>query len=52
MRRLLIALLLIMLFSPSAQAETYRITGKATFADRSPVMLDYVYVQCLSLIHI
>ena len=47
MRRLLIPLLLILLFSPSAQAETYRITGKATFADRSPVMLDYVYVQCI-----
>jgi hypothetical protein len=33
--------------APSAQAETYRITGKATFADSTPVTLDYVYVQCI-----
>jgi len=47
MRRLLIPLLLIVLLTPSVQAETYRITGKATFADRTPVTLDYVYVQCI-----
>ena len=35
------------MFSPSAQAETYRITGKATYADGTPVTLDYVYVQCI-----
>ena len=47
MRKLLIPILLVLLFSPSAQAETYRITGKATFADNTPVALDYVYVQCI-----
>ncbi len=47
MRRVIIAILLIVLISPSAQAETYRITGKATFADSTPVTLDYVYVQCI-----
>ena len=47
MRRLLIPILLILMFSPSAQAETYRITGKATYADGTPVTLDYVYVQCI-----
>ena len=47
MRSVIIAVLLIVLIAPSAQAETYRITGKATFADRTPVTLDYVYVQCI-----
>lgn len=47
MRKLLIPILLILLFSPTAQAETYRITGKATYADNTPVTLDYVYVQCI-----
>ena len=47
MRKFLIPMLLILLFSPSAQAETYRITGKATYADNTPVTLDYVYVQCI-----
>ena len=46
MRRLLVVLLLV-LFLPSVQAETYRITGKATYADGTPVTLDYVYVQCI-----
>ena len=48
MRRVIIAILLIVLITPSAQAETYRITGKTTFADSTPVTLDYVYVQCIS----
>ena len=47
MRRVIIAILLVVLITPSAQAETYRITGKATFADSTPVTLDYVYVQCI-----
>ncbi|MGB2049018.1 MAG: hypothetical protein ACPHWX_05270 [Candidatus Poseidoniaceae archaeon] len=47
MRRVIIAVLLIVLIAPSAQAETYRITGKATFADSTPVTLDYVYLQCI-----
>ena len=47
MRRVIIATLLIVFIAPSAQAETYRITGKATFADSTPVTLDYVYVQCI-----
>ena len=36
-------------FSPAVQAETYRISGKATYADNSPVSLDYVYVECEKL---
>ena len=47
MRRVIIAILLIVLTAPSAQAETYRITGKATFADGTPVTRAYVYVQCI-----
>ena len=47
MKRVIVAVLLIVLIAPSAQAETYRITGKATFADSTPVTLDYVYVQCI-----
>jgi hypothetical protein len=47
MRRVIVAILLIVFIAPSAQAETYRITGKATFADSTPVTLDYVYVQCI-----
>ena len=46
MKRLLVALLLVVLFSPIASAETYRISGKATYADNTPVSLDYVYVEC------
>ena len=46
MKRLLVALLLVALFSPIASAETYRISGKATYADNTPVSLDYVYVEC------
>ena len=47
MRSVIVAVLLIVLIAPSTQAETYRITGKATFADSTPVTLDYVYVQCI-----
>ena len=47
MRRFLIPLLIVVLLSPTAQAETYRISGKATYADGTPVTLDYVYVQCI-----
>ena len=46
MRRILLPILLIVLFSLSAQAETYRITGKATYADNTPVALEYVFVEC------
>ena len=46
MKRLLFALLLVVLFSPIVSAETYRISGKATYGDGSPVSLDYVYVEC------
>ena len=47
MRRSLVPLLILVFLLPTAQAETYRITGKATYADGSPVTLDYVYVQCI-----
>ena len=46
MRRILVALFLVVLLSPIASAETYRISGKATYADNTPVSLDYVYVEC------
>ena len=46
MRRILLPLLLIVLFSLNVQAETYRITGKATYADNTPVVLEYVFVEC------
>ena len=46
MRRVLLPILLIVLFSLNAQAETYRITGKATYADNTPVVLEYVFVEC------
>ena len=46
MRRLLLPLLLIILFSLNVQAETYRISGKASYADNTPVALEYVFVEC------
>ena len=46
MRRFLIIICLMVIFSPSVNAETYLITGKATYADNSPVPLEYVTVGC------
>jgi hypothetical protein len=46
MRRVLLALLFAVILLPIARAETYRISGKATYADGSAVQLDYVSVQC------
>jgi hypothetical protein len=46
MRRILVAAILIVFFSPLVSAETYVISGKATYADNSPVSLDYVCVEC------
>jgi hypothetical protein len=46
MRRRLVAAILIVFFSPLVSAETYVISGKATYADNSPVSLDYVLVEC------
>ena len=46
MRKLAMAVVLAILLSPIASAETYRISGKATYADTTPVSLDYVYVEC------
>ena len=46
MRRVLLALLFAVILLPIASAETYRIYGKATYADGSAVQLDYVSVQC------
>lgn len=45
MRHLLWVTILLLL-TPLASAETYRISGKATYADNSAVSLDYVYVNC------
>ena len=46
MRKVALAAFLVILLSPLASAETYRISGKATYADTTPVSLDYVYVEC------
>ena len=46
MRRLLLALLIATLLCPIVSAETYRISGQATYADASPVTLDYVSITC------
>ena len=46
MRRLLVIICLMIVFSPSVNAETYLISGKATYADNSPVPLEYVTVEC------
>ena len=46
MRRILVPLLLVVLFSINAQAETYKISGKATYADDTPVTLQYVAIKC------
>ena len=46
MRRVLLVLLFAVILLPLASAETYRISGKATYADGTPVTLDYVSVQC------
>ncbi|MDG1550953.1 MAG: hypothetical protein P8Q95_04425 [Candidatus Poseidoniaceae archaeon] len=46
MRRILVAAILIVFFTPLVSAETYVISGKATYADNSPVSLDYVLVEC------
>ena len=46
MRQALLLVFVLVMFSPLASAETYRISGKATYADGSAVQLDYVSVQC------
>ena len=46
MKRAILAGFLVLLLCPIVSAETYRISGKATYADNSPVSLDYVYVEC------
>ena len=46
MRRVLLVLFFAIILLPLASAETYRISGKATYADSTPVTLDYVSVQC------
>ena len=46
MGRYVLGVLFAILLLPIASAETYRISGKATYADTTPVSLDYVYVEC------
>lgn len=46
MRRILVPLLLVILFSMNVQAETYKISGRATYADDTPVALQYISVEC------
>ena len=46
MRTLTLVLLVAVLALPLASAETYRISGQATYSDNMPVMLRDVYVEC------
>ncbi|MDE0858509.1 MAG: hypothetical protein OSA38_08095 [Candidatus Poseidoniaceae archaeon] len=46
MRRILLPLLLVILFSMNVQAETYKISGRASYADDTPVALQYISVEC------
>ena len=46
MRRALLVLVLAVLALPVASAETYRISGQATYSDNTPVMLRDVFVEC------
>ena len=46
MKRAILAGFLVLLLCPIVSAETYRISGKATYADNTPVSLEYVYVEC------
>ena len=48
MRRILVITCLLIFLSPLASAETYLISGKATYADSSAVPLEYITVQCES----
>ncbi len=47
MRRTLLVLVLVVLLAPLTAAESYRISGKATYADGSYVSLDYVEIECV-----
>jgi hypothetical protein len=46
MRTMMWFLLLSVLLTPIASAETYRIGGQATYSDNTPVMLRDVFVEC------
>ena len=46
MRTAVLVLLVAVLAVPLASAETYRISGQATYSDNTPVMLRDVYVEC------
>lgn len=46
MKRILIPVLLVLFFSLNASAETYIITGRATYADNSQVQLQDISVDC------
>ena len=46
MRRILIPLALVLFFSVSASAETYIITGTATYSDNSQLVLQDISIGC------
>ena len=46
MRTAVFVLLVAVLAVPLASAETYRISGQATYSDNTPVMLRDVFVEC------
>lgn len=46
MKRLLIPLFLVLTFSISASAETYIITGTATYSDNSQLVLQDISIEC------
>ena len=46
MRKVGLVVLLAVLVLPLASAETYRISGQATYSDNTPVMLRDIFVEC------
>ena len=46
MRRILIPLVLVVFFSLTASAETYIITGTATYSDNSQLVLQDITIDC------
>ena len=46
MRTVTLVLLVSVLALPLASAETYRISGQATYSDNTPVMLRDIFVEC------
>ena len=46
MRRILLPIILVVFFSVSVSAETYIITGKATYSDNSQLVYQDITIEC------